>query len=166
MSALSQLSPDVIAMMLRGVSVNVASRGERLLPSTMRAMGSAVNVAAGTVTVYLARRQSQQLLRDIETSGRIAVMFSEPATHRTVQLKASAATCRAATDKDAPVLAAYLASMEREVQRVGYSPRVTRVTRAMLAHRTDDLVAVTFAPEQVFEQTPGPKAGKLVAQGK
>jgi hypothetical protein len=160
MSALSQLSPDVIAMMMRGVSVNVASRDERLRPSTMRAMGSAIDAAAGTVTVYLARSQSQQLLRDIETTGRIAVMFSEPATHRTVQLKASSATCRAATEDDASILAAYLASMEHEVQRVGFPPPVTR---AMLAHRPDDLVAVTFAPEQVFEQTPGPKAGKLVA---
>ena len=53
--------------------------------------------------------------------------------------------------------------MEHEVQRVGYAPRLTR---AMLACRIDDLVAVTFAPEQVFEQTPGPRAGKLVAEEK
>jgi hypothetical protein len=36
MSALSQLSPDLVAMMVRGVSVNVASRDERMRPSTMR----------------------------------------------------------------------------------------------------------------------------------
>lgn len=163
MSALSQLSPDVIAMMVRGVSVNVASRDERLRPSTMRAMGSRIDVASGTVTVYLARSQSQQLLRDIEASGRIAVMFSEPATHRTVQLKGGAASLRDATENDAPVLAAYVASMEHEIQRVGYAPRLTR---AMLAYRIEDLVAVSFAPEQVFEQTPGPRAGKLVAEEK
>jgi general stress protein 26 len=160
MSALSQLSPDLLAMMARGVSVNVATRDERLRPSAMRAMASHVDVAAGTVTVYLARRQAAQMLRDIAANGRIAVMFSEPATHRTVQLKAAAATCRDATGDDRATLDRYLAAMEEEIERVGYPPRLTR---AMLACRLDDLVAITFAPAQVFEQTPGPQAGKLMA---
>jgi hypothetical protein len=161
MSALSQLSPGLVAMMARGVSVNVASRDERLRPSAMRAMGSAVDAASGTVTVYLARRQAGQLLRDIASTGCIAVIFSEPPTHVTVQLKATAATMRAATEDDRPVLERYLTSMEREIQRVGHPPAVTR---AMLAWRLDDLVAVSFAPEQAFEQTPGPKAGQLMAR--
>jgi general stress protein 26 len=162
MSALSQLSPDLVAMMARGVSVNVASRGASLRPSVMRAMASSVDAAAGTVTVYLARRQSAQLLRDIESTGCIAAIFSEPSTHITVQLKATATTLRDAKEEDRPALERYLASMEQEILRVGHPPPVTR---AMLSWRLDDLVAVTFAPEQVFEQTPGSKAGKLMAGG-
>lgn len=161
MSALSQLSPGLVAMMARGVSVNVASRDERLRPSVMRAMGSAVDAHGGSVTVYLARRQAGQLLRDIEATGRIAVIFSEPPTHVTVQLKATAVATRAATEADRPALERYLASMEREIGRVGHAPALTR---AMLAWRLDDLVAVTFVPEQAFEQTPGPKAGQLMAR--
>lgn len=162
MSALSQLSPDLVAMMARGVSVNVASRDERLRPSAMRAMGSAVDARAGTVTVYLARRQAGQLLRDIEATGCIAVIFSQPYTHLTVQLKASAATMRPATEEDRPLLQRYLACMEEEIARVGHPPTITR---AIFAWQLDDLVAVTFTPEQAFEQTPGPNAGQLVAGG-
>jgi len=69
---------------------------------------------------------------------------------------------RNAQAADQPVLARYLASMEQEIQRVGYAPHMTR---AMLAHRLDDLVAITFEPEQAFDQTPGPKAGTLLAGG-
>jgi hypothetical protein len=54
------------------------------------------------------------------------------------------------------VLARYLASMEHEIQRVGYS---AALARAMLSHRLEDVVAVTFTPEHAFEQTPGPRAG-------
>ncbi|CAA9420717.1 MAG: hypothetical protein AVDCRST_MAG51-1992, partial [uncultured Ramlibacter sp.] len=61
-----------------------------------------------------------------------------------------------------PILARYLASMEHEIQRVGYPPSVTR---AMLAHRLEDVVAVTFTPEQAFEQTPGPQAGRTLDKG-
>ena len=160
--ALSQLSPALVAMMSQGVSVLVASRDERLRPSVMRAVGSAVDAASGTVTVYLARSQAGELLRDIERSGPVAAMFSQPSTHTSVQLKASRASLRAATQVERAELDSYAAAMEREIEIVGY-PRP--VTRAMLAHRLEDVVAVTFEPEQVFEQTPGPKAGSLVAGG-
>jgi hypothetical protein len=161
-SALSQVSPDLVAMMAGGVSVHVASRDARLRPSVMRAMGSEVDAAAGTVTLYLARSQSRQLLADIEASGQVAVMFSSPSTHRTVQLKAARADVRAATEADRPALARYLEAMEREIAAVGYP---ARVVRAMFACRIDDMVAVTIAPEQAFEQTPGAKAGSVIAGG-
>lgn len=160
MSALAQLAPELVAMIARGVSVNVASCDQRLRPSAMRAMGSAVDPATGNVTVYLARSQAAQLLRDIEAGGRIAATFSQPSSHRTVQFKATRASIRPAAEADRPVLERYLASMEHEIGQVGHPPRNTR---ALLAWRLEDLVAVSFAPEQAFDQTPGPKAGRLVA---
>ncbi|TWO67805.1 hypothetical protein FN976_24540 [Caenimonas sedimenti] len=150
------LPPDLLAMMARGVSVIVGSRDANLRPSVMRGVGSRVEADGTSVTVYLSRPQSRQLLQDIAATGHIAVVFSEPSTHRTVQLKASRTVQRSAQPDDAPVLAAYLASMEREIQAVGFRPELTR---AMLAHRLEDVVALTFTPEQAFEQTPGPRAG-------
>jgi len=63
---------------------------------------------------------------------------------------------RNAEAADEPVMARYLASMEHEIQQVGFAPHLTR---AMLSHKLDDLVAITFEPEVAFDQTPGPKAG-------
>jgi len=151
-----QIPPELVAMMARGVSVIVASRDAALRPSVMRAVGSQVEAGGTRLTVFLARGQSRQLLQDIAATGRIAVVFSAPSTHQTVQVKASRADIRKARAEDAPLLAAYLAAMEHEIQCVGFPPPVTR---AMLAHRLDDLVAVSFAPEQAFDQTPGPRAG-------
>ena len=150
------LPADLVNMMARGVSVIVGSRDAGLRPSIMRAVGSRVEAGGQDVTVYLARRQSRQLVQDLAATGQIAVVFSEPSTHRSVQLKASRVEMRNAGDDDAPVLAAYLRSMEHEIQQVGFGPTVTR---AMLAHRLEDVVAVRFTPEQAFDQTPGPRAG-------
>jgi hypothetical protein len=155
-----QLPPDLLAMMARGVSVIVGSRDQAMRPSIMRAVGSDVAADGGMVTVYLARRQSGQLLQDLAGSGQISVVFSEPGTHRTVQLKSSKVAIRPAAGPDKPLLARYLASMEQEIQRVGYS---VALARAMLAHRVEDVVAVSFVPEQAFDQTPGPRAGSRVA---
>jgi hypothetical protein len=152
----TDLPADLVAMMARGVSVIVASRDAQLRPSLMRAVGSRVEADGREVTVYLSRPQSRQVLQDIAATGQIAVVFSEPSTHRSVQLKASRVEMRAASTQDEPVLAAYLASMEREVQQVGFPPPLTR---AMLACRLEEVVALRFTPEQAFEQTPGPRAG-------
>ncbi|MBX3654762.1 MAG: hypothetical protein KF686_11315 [Ramlibacter sp.] len=151
-----RLPPDLLAMMDRGVSVIVSSRDQAMRPSIMRAVGSLVADQGQHITVYLSRRQSRQLLQDLAATAEVAVVFSEPATHRTVQLKARQARLRAATPEDAPVLARYLQSMEHEIELVGFAPPLTR---AMLAHQLEDLVAVSFSPEQAFDQTPGPQAG-------
>jgi hypothetical protein len=162
MSGQNLLPPDLVAMMARGVSVNVSSRDAAMRPSVMRAMGSEVLEGGCKITVFVSRRQASQLVQDVAATGHIAVVFSEPATHRTVQVKATRATLRNAQASDEPALARYLASMEVEIQRVRHPPHVTR---AMLAHRIDDLVAITFAPELAYEQTPGMKAGTSLAGG-
>lgn len=150
------LPPDLVAMMARGVSVIVASRDAGLRPNLMRAVGSRVEEDGRTITVYLSRRQSRQVMQDLAATGSIAVVFSEPSTHRTVQLKAARLDMRNADPQDIPVLERYRESMEREIQQVGFAPPLTR---AMLAHRLEDVVAVRFTPEQAFDQTPGPRAG-------
>ena len=153
------LPPDLVAMMARGVSVIVASRDAALRPTLMRAVGSRVEEDGGTITVYLSRRQSRQVVQDLAATGNIAVVFSEPSTHRTVQLKASRLEMRNADAQDIPVLERYREAMERAIQQIGFGPPLTR---AMLAHRLEDVVAVRFTPEQAFDQTPGPRAGTAI----
>ena len=96
------LDPARIAMVAKGVSAIVASRGADLRPSIMRAVGSHISGDGQEVTVYLRRSQSEQLLQDIAHTGEIAVVFSVPSTHQTLQLKPAGprsarplmATCR------------------------------------------------------------------------
>jgi hypothetical protein len=150
------LPPDLAAMIARGVSVIVASRNAALRPSLMRAVGSRLETGEPAITLYLSRPQSRQLLEDIAATGHVAVVFSEPSTHRSVQLKAASVQMRSADAGDMAALASYLRSMEREITQIGFS---APLARAMLAHRLEDVVAVRFTPEQAFEQTPGPRAG-------
>jgi hypothetical protein len=43
------------------------------------------------VTVYVSRTQASQLVLDISSTGHVSAVFSEPFSHRTVQLKATRA---------------------------------------------------------------------------
>ncbi|NML42988.1 hypothetical protein HHL11_04440 [Ramlibacter sp. G-1-2-2] len=156
MSTAPVIPPQLLAVMVRGVSVIVSSRDAAMRPSLMRAVGSLVEDEGREVTVYLSRPQSRQVIQDIAATGHVAVVFSSPSTHLTVQLKARSASMRQAEEGDRPVLAAYLLSMEREIELAGYG---RELTRAMLAHKLEELVAVRFTPELAFDQTPGPRAG-------
>lgn len=152
----SLLSPEHIAMVDKGVSTIVGFCDANLRPSIMRALGSSITPGGESVTVYLSRKQSRQLLLDVAATGRIAVVFSEPFSHRTLQVKASQARIRAAQASDQALLQRYLAAMEHEIARVGFE---ARFTRAMFALNLEDVVAISFEPEEAYDQTPGPKAG-------
>lgn len=155
------LPPDLIAMVAHGVSTIVSSCDAALRPSIMRAAGSTISQDGRLITVYLARQQSRQLLQDVAANGHIAVVFSEPVSHRTLQVKACSARTRGALPSDQPILARYLAAMQDEILRVGFGPTFTK---AMLACQLDDVVAISFEPTQAFDQTPGPKAGAALGQ--
>jgi hypothetical protein len=155
------LNADFLAIMVRGVSVIVGASDAELVPSVMRAVGSQVRTDGEHVTVYLNRSQSKQLLRNVATTDRLAVVFSEPSTHRTVQLKARGVRVREASDADVPALQAYLASMTVELGKIGIGPTLVA---AMLAYRLEDVVALEFSPEEAFDQTPGPRAGQPIAR--
>lgn len=151
------LTMDHRAMIARGVSVIVSSCGLDLTPSLMRAVGSQISPNGDRITVFLNRLQSAQLLRDVASTGRVAVVFSEPHSHRTVQVKSSQARLREVTRDDVPVLQRYLLAMQGELGRVGVTPDLVA---AMLAYRFEDLSAIEFTPSQAFDQTPGPHAGR------
>lgn len=155
------LRAEHIALLERGVSTIVASRDAQLRPSVMRAVGACISADGQRITVFLRRSQSQQLLADIAATGHIAVVFSDPPSHRTVQVKATAAVQRTLLPADEPALQHYLAAMQQAVAQVGYGPQYTA---AMLNAPRGDLVAVEFSPEAAFDQTPGPHAGQPLRQ--
>jgi hypothetical protein len=152
----SLLSPDWIAMVAGGVSTIVSACDAAMRPSLMRAMGSTISGDGRSVTVFLARRQSRKLLQDLAATGRIAVVFSQPSSHRTLQVKANGVQVRPMEEADRPLLDRYLLAMEQELIAVGVAPPFTR---AMLAHTLNDVVAIRFEPTDAFDQTPGARAG-------
>ena len=103
-----------------------------------------------------------QLLQDLASCGRIAVVFSSPSTHRSVQVKGTGINGRAATADDLPLLMRYRQAMEYEICSIGYR---VEFLHAMLAFELEDLVAISFTPAEAFDQTPGPKAGSQIVQG-
>jgi len=97
------------------------------------------------------------VLRDLRAGGRIAVVFSRPSTHETLQLKAQGATIVPVEERDRAQIRACGQSLADEIRQLGYEePFVS----ALAAVAEDDAVGVTFTPTAAFVQTPGPSAGR------
>ena len=146
-------------MMERGVSAIVGSCSRALVPSVMRAVGYRLASGGAEITVYLARSQSRQLLQDVADTGRVAVVFSEPSSHLTVQIKSARARVVSLDEGAAAEMARYLAAMEVQVGLVGFEPRFVQ---AMLSHDPADLAGIHLLADVAFDQTPGPQAGQAL----
>lgn len=138
------------------VSVVVSARDGNLVPDVLRGCGCRVSRDGRRVTVLVEPSRAGTVLDDIRANGMIAVVFSQPSTHRTLQVKGSDARVAAAGAEDLAAAQVHLASWVEDMQRIGYSVPFARAVRG----EPTEIVAVTFTPLAVFEQTPGPAAGR------
>lgn len=136
------------------------SAGTGDFPNLCRALGCRVDAHSGRVTVYFSAPQAADLLRDLEQTGKVAVVFSYPPTHRTIQLKGLDAKFGPARAGDMALVTAYQTAFAQCLQTLGFAEAMVR---ALLSVQVADLVAVTFTPEVAFNQTPGARAGVLLS---
>lgn len=151
------VDPELAAFMQGGISVNLASCSAAKIPSVARAIGCRVTGAGRTVRVLVSQQQAAQVLGQVRETGAIAVVISEPSTHKTVQLKGTAARIEAACALDLAAVHQYRTSFPAHLEQLGYPPLQIR---AFLMCPDEDVVAVVFEPGAAYEQTPGASAGR------
>lgn len=139
------------------VAIDVAGRNTLNFPSIARAYGCRVTEDRQQVTVFLSIARSENLLRDIRENGAIAVAFTKPSTHESIQLKGSDAKIVALQAGDRAIMQEYGRIFVRDINSIGFRDPFAS---AMMTAVTEESVAVLFTPNAAFEQTPGPSAGK------
>jgi hypothetical protein len=150
------LDAELAAFMAGGLSILAASRDAADAPSVARVHGCRVSADRRVVTIFVARGPAGSLLDDVERCGALAVVFSYPPTHRTIQLKCRSARVRRPEPGETDHVADYVEAFTAGVLPFGYEPRQMAT---LFAFTEGDLVAIDFVPESAFVQTPGPKAG-------
>ena len=149
------LTDDSIAFLNGRVSIIAAASSIDLEPLLVRCTGCSID-SDRRVTLFLAASHAGALLAAVHTNGRIAAVFSEPTTHRTLQLKGDDAATVALAANDHHRVAAYRAAMVPELANFGLS---AQWVHALLGCSNSELVAIRFTPREIFVQTPGPHAG-------
>lgn len=144
-----------------GLSINAASAGADGFGNLARCLGCRVSAGRDRVALFLAQAPAAAFLADIARNGRVAAVFSLPATHRTVQLKGDDARLEALQPGDLDRVKRACDGFVAQVVKIGFA---APGAYALLAAPDADIVAVTFTPLAAFSQTPGPKAGTPLAR--
>jgi len=156
-----QLSVAQAAFLQGPVSINVAATGADGWPLVCRAQGCVVARDRKSVTVLLSARRGRDVLLALDAGSGLACAFSRPATHATLQLKARNSSRVPVTALYRECAAQGIQAFANELASLGYGEDLASAVVTAVA--ASDLVALRFLPEIIFDQTPGPDAGRVLA---
>ncbi|MGC4059502.1 MAG: hypothetical protein QM749_01055 [Aquabacterium sp.] len=151
------LSDSTVAFIQREVAIDVASCSPQLRPSACRGFACRVAPDRQRLTIFVRRGEASQLLQDVLTQDVIAAVFCLPENEVAIQIKGSGVSLSAATAQDAAAVEVYRQAFVDAIVKLGYN---RDFGLAYMATEEGQLVAVSFTPEVIFEQTPGPRAGQ------
>ncbi len=154
------LDEDTRRFMRGQVSVIVSAADARLNSSLVRALGC--RIEQDDVSVFLAAEQSARVLDDLRSGSGVAVVFSQPSTHRTVQLKSRDLRLGRLQAGDEAIIAAYRRGFVAELQGIGLP---AALAETLLWPGEAPIVTLDFRVTEAFLQTPGPNAGQPLQAG-
>jgi len=151
------IEPDLRAFLEGGLGIHIGTRTARLEPNGARALAVRVEDDRLHLVVYLAEVAARRVVPDVRANGAIAVGFARPVDERACQIKGIFVEARPASDDERTVIEQQWKGFQDNLERIGI-PRV-----GSSGWITWPAVAIRFRATTIFEQTPGPDAGALVA---
>lgn len=151
------LTPELAAHCQTGVGVILATCAEG---RPMAGRGFACRIdEAGAVRILVRKTGHEALLAALRRGAAIAVTFTEPTRHRSIQLKGKRASEAAATVADGMALAVQSREFRDRLMAIKYTEALSN---GYSFADPEDIVAVDFIPDEAFVQTPGPNAGSAL----
>jgi hypothetical protein len=149
------LGRDLVEFIHGGVAVGVATRDDDLRPEFARGWGPEVSADGRSLRLCVPAEAGSPMRANLDGNGAVAVGFSPPTIARAVQVKGVATWVGEPEAADHERVERHVRSFVAEAERIG-APR--ELSRRMFAGT--GLVAVVFLIDEVFDQTPGPTAGR------
>lgn len=146
---------EVFELIRAGAPMAVATADAARRPTCMRGLGAAPGPGR-TLTVYVNATLAERLRADLEVNPRIAVTFSRLPDLRSIQLKGVVRAVRPATTHDQAIEAAYLEALAEQLSLAGL-PR--SLLRRVVAQ---PCLAIELEAQELYEQTPGVGAGRVL----
>jgi Pyridoxamine 5'-phosphate oxidase len=154
---------DELKAFLEGpVSVLVGTRDSRLVPEITRAWGPRISEDRQSVSLCVPIATSRKTLDNLEANGRIAVAFSLPTNYKTFQLKGRHAKTAEPDTTDLAAVEQHRDAFSTVNTPLGQPREIVEAFWRAEIETSAVLVKILFVPEEVFDQTPGPGAGKRV----
>ena len=149
------LTPDLEAFCQGGVSVIFAVSRPGDPPFGGIGCGCRI-LPGGRMRLLIQRPGNERALELAATGARIAATYSQPITHRSIQVKGARSAVVTPTEEDRQAALRQLAGLNAELVEIEYTHGFAD---AYCALDPDNLAAIEFEMEAAYVQTPGPGAG-------
>jgi hypothetical protein len=149
------IDPGLKNFLESGVATQVGTASASGRPSAVNGWGSRVN-GDGSLTVFIDTVRAATPLANLATNPKVAVVFADPISYRSVQLKGRWRAASRATEDEERWVARHREMLLSNLALIGDNSD----SRANTAW--DELTRIDFDVEEAFDQTPGPQAGQLL----
>jgi len=136
-----------------GVSLIVGTVDADNVPTCCRGFALVTKDNFETITVYVPAATAQETIANVATTRRVAVSCTKPVSHSSIQIKGVTRGVRLAPPEDEAFVTQRHHDFADVLNLLGLPRKVTH----RMAHWP--AFAIDLTVEQVFDQTPGPRAG-------
>jgi hypothetical protein len=147
------LSPRLQRCLEPGLAILVGVADRHGVPVCCRGYAIRSTDDLETATVYVPVATSHEVIQALATTGRLGIGTTHPADHSATQLKGVAIDTRLAREDEAAFVRDRVDAYTDVLAAFGVPKRLSNRFVSWPAF------AVTIRVEEIYEQTPGPKAG-------
>lgn len=147
------IDSEMKAFLQGGVASQLGTASAEGRPNAVNAWGPRVN-EDGSLTIFIDTVRAAGPLSNLATNPRAAVIFADPITYRSIQLKGRWRGASRPTPEEERWVARHRDSLSAALAVIGDDPESKRNTA------WDDLTRIDLDVDHAFDQTPGPQAGR------
>ena len=138
----------------------VGSRDENMVSTVRRCWGTHIGDTNNVLIFFVVQAQYEQMLRNFDNNGRVSLSLVEWPSFRSYQFKGQFLKARAMAPDEMVFQQQFQEKLMALLKAMGFPDEIAE----RIVHQTD--LAIEFKVETIFDQTPGPGAGKAVELAK
>jgi general stress protein 26 len=148
-----QIAPALKEFLESGVAIQVGTAGADGKPHAVTGWGARIN-EDGTVSIFIEAKRASRPLANLATNPKVAVIFGDPISYRSIQLKGQWRSTAPPSEEDQAWVVRHRDLFASSTALVGDNPNSIRNLWM------DEVMRIDFDVQQAFDQTPGPEAGR------
>lgn len=157
-----QLDDELATFLESGLSVIIGTRDAGRKPELVRGWGPQVREGGNRLDICVARAAAETTLENLRANGWLALTAAHPSTYRSVQIKGRCFVIGEPDPEDIAAVERHRDAFARQNEVVGVSQAFSVAVWQRELVQSPDLARICSAPEYIFDQTPGPRAGERV----
>jgi hypothetical protein len=152
----SMIDKLLTAFLEGGVGVHIGTRNAQLEPNGARAISVKVERDRQHLLVFISEVAARRVLPDLEANGEAALTFARPTDERACQVKGAFVDVRKVHSHELAHARQQWSDFLDNLEYIGI-PRLASRTWVDVAD-----LAIRLRVTDVFDQTPGPNAGRII----